>query len=85
MRKNLSKLTAITMAFVLTLTGCSLGAKEKDESGSEATEQANVEESLEETSVTSTENSSAAPNEVPSDRIIVVEDLAEPEIDESAS
>ena len=85
MRKNITKLTAISMAFVLMLTGCSLGAKEKDEFGSEATEQANVEESLEETSVTSTENSSAAPNEVPSDRIIVVEDLAEPEIDESAS
>ena len=83
MRKNLSKLTAITMAFALMLTGCSLGAKEKDESGTEATEQANIEESQEDASVTSSENNSASANEASSDQIIVVEDLAEPEIDES--
>ncbi len=84
MRKNITRLTAIAMAFILTLTGCSLGAKEKDGSGSEATEQANNEESQKDTSVTSSENSSAAANEASSDQIIVVEDLAEPEIDENA-
>ena len=30
MRKEITKLTAISMAFMLMLTGCSLGAKEKD-------------------------------------------------------
>ena len=76
MRKNITKITAITMAFALMLTGCSLGAKEKDESGTEATEQANIEESQEDVSVTSSENSSASANEASSDQIVVVEDLA---------
>ena len=78
MKKDIKKLAAISMAFIIMLTGCSLGANNSEE----PVVNASTEESTEEVSVASSENSSVAEPEISSDQIVVVEDLAEPDIEE---
>ena len=78
MRKDITKLTAITMAFMLMLTGCSLGAKDKDKT--DPAVEASTEASSEDVTVESNENSSQAATAASSDEIVYLEDLTEPEI-----
>ena len=79
MKRNITKLTAISMAFMLMLTGCSLGGKKPDASVDASTETST------ETADASNEATSDTAAEASSDQLVILEDLAEPEIDDSAS
>ena len=82
MRKDITKIAAISMAFMMMLTGCSLGSKKPDP---EASNDASTEASTEEAVASNEENSNDSAADASSDQIVVLEDLAEPEIDENQS
>ena len=69
MKKDIAKLTAISMAFMLMLTGCSLGGKKPD-----ATVDASTEASTESADA-SNEATSDAAAEASSDQLVILESI----------